>query len=536
MTDTLPTLHSRREFIRSLAILGISTTALTGLPLAAFAQDNPQRGGILNLVTSGDPPNFDPFASTTSYVLHVVAACYNSLIMMNPEQPDEIIGDLATDWEQSEDGKSYTFHLVQNAKFHDGVPLTAADVKHTFDIVRDPPEGIISARQSLLAAISSIDVIDDYTVQFNLSRPSPGLLASLATGWFIVAPKHVLEAKGNMSEDVIGSGPYKFKEYVRGVSYELERNADYHVPDRPYLDGLKYYIVPDESTRFAYLRSGQIDVYDGLSGKDARAAERDFPDTVRVHTTTSYVGDPFTMNAARAPFDDIRVRKAIAYAVNHDEAVKVLMDGDGQVGGHLIPGPWSISPDELAQQPGYGKDLEANRTEAKRLLAEAGYPDGFESTLTARKGAGTHEARALLLADQFAKIGIKVTLKIQESAEYFETMKSRNFDIATNVISALTSDPDFMIGAFHTSDGALNYSGIRSDEVDALFLAQSEETDQVKRAELSRQLELATIALYGTVVLYFKGKFVATSNRLQNYVMHPEPDNNRRYQNVWLSA
>ena len=196
----------------------------------------------------------------------------------------------------------------------------------------------------------------------------------------------------------------------------------------------------------------------------------------------------------------------------------------------------AVSAEELAQQPGYGKDLEANRAEAKRLLAEAGYPDGFTSTLTARKGAGTHEARALLLADQFAKVGIKVTLKIQESAEYFETMKSRNFDIATNVISALSSDPDFMIGAFHTSDGALNYSGIRSDEVDALFLAQSEETDPAKRAELSRQLELATMALYGTVVLYFKGKFVATSARLQNYVMHPEPDNNRRYQNVWLSA
>lgn len=537
MTDTMPTtLQSRREFIRSLAIMGVSATALTSLPMSVFAQDTPQRGGVLNLVTSGDPPNFDPFSNTTSYVLHVVAACYNSLIMMNPEKPDEIIGDLATSWEQSEDGKSYTFQLVQNAKFHDGVPLTAADVKHTFDIVRDPPEGIVSARKSLISAIESIDVIDDYTVRFNLSRPSPGLLASLATGWFIVAPKHVLEAKGTMTDDVIGSGPFKFKEYVRGVSYELERNADYHVPDRPYLDGVKYYIVPDESTRFAYLRSGQIDVYDGLSGKDARAAESDFPETVKIHSTTSYVGDPFTMNAARAPFDDIRVRKAIAYAVNHDEAVKVLMDGDGQVGGHLLPGPWSISEEELAQQPGYGKDIEANRAEAKRLLAEAGHPDGFESTLIARKGAGTHEARALLLADQLAKVGIKLTLRIQESAEYFETMKNRNFDIATNVISALSSDPDFMIGSFHTSDGALNYTGIRSDEVDQLFLAQSQETDPAKRAKLSRQLELATMNLFGTVVLYFKGKFVATSSRVQNYVMHPEPDNNRRYQNVWLSA
>ncbi|ODT67041.1 MAG: hypothetical protein ABS75_26055 [Pelagibacterium sp. SCN 63-23] len=536
MTDhLLSSPYTRRNFIRDIAIYGIGAGAVLGMPGIALGQEEPKRGGILNLVTSGDPPNFDPFASTTSFVLHVVAACYNSLIMMDPDHPDRIIGDLATDWVQADDGLSYTFTIVQNAKFHDGTPLTSADVKHTFDVVRDPPEGIISARQSLLAAVSSIDAVDDYTVRFNLSRPSPGMLASLATGWFIVAPKHVLEAKGTMSEDVVGSGPFRFKEYVRGVSYEMERNPDYHVPDRPFLDGLKYYIVPDESTRFAYLRSGQIDFYDGLAGKDARAAERDFPDDVEIYSTTSYVGDPFTMNAARAPFDDIRVRKAIAFSVNHDEALKVLMDGDGQVGGHLIPGQWSISAEELATFPGYGKDVEANRAEAKRLLAEAGYPAGFETTLKARKAAGTHEARALFLADQFAKIGVKATLAIQESAEYFETMKNRNFDIATNVISALSSDPDFMFGAFHTSDGALNYSGLRSPEIDALFLAQSQQTDPAKRVELAQELERTTLNELGTVVLYFKGKFIATSKRVNGYTMHPEPDNNRRYQNVWLS-
>ena len=384
--------HSRRDFMRNLAIFGIGTAGLPGLSGMALAQGTPTPGGVMSLVTSGDPPNFDPFSNTTSYVLHIVAACYNSLLMMDPENPDKIIGDLATGWTQSDDGLSYTFTLVNNAKFHDGKPLTSADVKYTFDIVRDPPEGVVSARKSLLSAISSIDAVDDYTVRFNLSRPSPGLLASLATGWFIVAPKHILEVKGTMADDVIGSGPFRFKEYISGVSYEMERNPDYHVPDRPFLDGLKYYIVPDESTRFAYLRTGQIDLYDGLTGKDARTAEAEFPDTVKVYSTTSYVGDPFTMNAARTPFDDIRVRKAIAYSINHDEALKVLMDGDGVVGGLLIPGPWSISAEELAAIPGYGKDVEANRAEARKLLAEAGFPDGFETTLTARKAAGTHEA------------------------------------------------------------------------------------------------------------------------------------------------
>ena len=189
--------HSRRDFMRNLAIFGIASAGLPGLSGMALAQGAPTPGGVMSLVTSGDPPNFDPFSNTTSYVLHIVAACYNSLLMMDPENPDKIVGDLATGWTQSDDGLSYTFTLVNNAKFHDGKPLTSADVKYTFDIVRDPPEGVVSARKSLLAAISSIDAVDDYTVRFNLSRPSPGLLASLATGWFIVAPEAHPGGQGN---------------------------------------------------------------------------------------------------------------------------------------------------------------------------------------------------------------------------------------------------------------------------------------------------------------------------------------------------
>ncbi len=534
-TSLIAMAQSRRAFLRNMAILGAATGAPLVWPGRGLAQETPKAGGILSLVTSGDPPNFDPFSNNSSFVLHVCAACYNSLLMMDPADPTKIVGDLVTEWTQSDDGLVYTFKLVENAKFHDGVPLTAADVKHTFDIVRDPPEGVVSSRKALLSAVERIDVVDDFTVTFVLSRPSPGLIASLATGWFVVAPKHILEVKGTMAADVVGSGPFKFKEFVPGTSYEMERNTDYHVPDRPFLDGLKYYIVPDAGTRLAYVRTGQIDLYDGISGKDARGLAAEVPDAVTVYSANSYIGDPFTMNAARAPFDNINVRKALALAVDHAEALQVLMQGDGVVGGHLVPGAWGMNAEDLAKMPGYGADIEANRAEARRLLAEAGFPDGFETTLTARKAAGTHEDRALFLADQFAKIGVKAALQVQESAVYFETMNNRQFDVATNVISALTDDPDFLIGPFHTTDGALNYSGVSVPEIDALFLEQTQETDPARRLELARQLELASMNAFGTVVLYFKGKFVVTSSRVRGFVMHPEPDNNRRYQNVWLA-
>lgn len=530
-------LLSRRNLLRNTALFGVGAGMLS-VPQSAYgaATEEPQHGGVLTCWTSGDPPNFDPFSNTSSYVLHVVGACYNSLIMYNPLKPDEIIGDLAESWELSEDGKIYTFKLVRNAKFHDGKPLTSADVKHTFDIVRNPPEGVTSARKLLLAAVSSIETPDDYTVQFVLTRPSPALISSLATGWFVVCPKHLLEAKGTMKDVVVGSGPFMMKEYKRGVSIQMVKNPNYHVPDRPYLDGITYYVIPDPATAYAYLRTGQLLFYDGLSGKDARKVEVELKNKTTVHKNASYIGDPYTVNTRRRPFDDIRVRKALALSVDHAQAVQVVNDGDGVVAGLLPQSPWGLPAEELAKVPGYWPDIEASRAEAKKLLAEAGYPNGFDTTLTTRKGAGTHDARGVFLADQFARIGVRAKLNVQESAVYFETMKAANFDIATNVISSLANDPDFLIGDFHTCKGGLNYAGICSDKVDELYMKQSETVDVDERKRVTRELELAALNEFATVVLYFKDKFVATSKRVHNYIMPPEPDNNRRMQEIWLST
>lgn len=530
-------LMSRRDLLRNTTLFGAGAALAGGTGLASGASAaEPRHGGILTCWTSGDPPNFDPFSNTSSYVLHTVAACYNSLIMYDPLNPEKIIGDLAQSWELSDDGKVYTFKLIRNAKFHDGKPLTAADVKHTFDIVRQPPQGVTSARKSLLAAVSSIETPDDYTVKFILSRPSPALISSLATGWFVVAPKHILEAKGTMKDDVIGSGPFMLKTYKRGVSVELVRNPNYHVPDRPFLDGMTYYIIPDPATAYAYLRTGQILFYDGLSGKDARKAEAELAGKVVVHRNASYIGDPYTVNTRRKPFDDIRVRKALALSVDHAESVKVVNDGDGVVAGFLPRSPWGLPAEELAKVPGYWPDIEASRAEARKLLVEAGFPNGFDTTLTTRKGAGTHDARGVFLADQFARIGVRAKLNVQESAVYFETMKAANFDIGTNVISSLANDPDFLMGDFHTCNGGLNYAGLCSAKVDELFVQQSGTVDVEERRRITHALELAALNEFATVVLYFKNKFVATSHRVQNYVMPPEPDNNRRMQEVWLSA
>ena len=506
----------------------------TAVPSPAVAQ--PQYGGILTKAALGQPANWDIFSNSSSYTLEAIGPCYNSLVMFDPLNPGKIIGDLAESWEFSPDGKMITFKLVKGVKFHDGKPLTSADVKYTFDTIRNPPQGVVSVRKNVLAAIDGIEASDEYTVRFILKRSNPSLLLNLATAWFLVAPKHILQEKGDMKNDIIGSGPFKLKEYVRGVSVELVKNPDYHVKGRPFLDGYKIYQIPDAATSFANFRTGQILYNDAMTRSEADQAKKELGDKVLIQTANSFVGDPFTMNSKRKPFDDTRVRKALAYAVDRNEAIKVLMEGDGIVSGILPQGNWGLPPSELEKLPGYGKDVAANRAEAKKLLAEAGYPNGFSAAMVVRKAAGTHEARGLFLKDQLSKIGIEIKVDVQETAKYLEIMNARNFEMATNVISGTADDPDSLLGDIFGCQGAQNYSGVCNTQADELYLQQSQTVNEAERKKLVNQLELAYIGNYNTVCLYFKKKIMGSWARVHNYVMHPEPDNNRRLQEVWLSS
>lgn len=527
---------SRRQWLRGAAAAGVSVSLPVGLAGSAFAADTPRHGGILVSATTADPANFDPFSNTSSGPLHVVAACYNSLVMMDPQNPGKIIGDLAESWEVSPDGLKVTFHLVKNAKFHDGVPLTSADVKYTFDTVRNPPEKVVSVRKALLSNIAAIETPDPYTVVFDLKQPQQSLLSTLATGWMVVAPKHILERDGDMKKVTIGSGPFMLKGHTRGVSFEMVRNPNYHVPDRPYLDGITFFIVPDLSTTYSYIATGQILFYEGLPPADWVRLRTDHADKVVLHTATTFSADTLIVNGARKPFDDIRVRKAIALSIDHQDAFKVVMEGAGALGGILPSGAWGASESELASIPGYGKNVEANRAEAKKLLAEAGLPSDFRPKVVGRLATGTTAKAAVFVVDQLAKVGIQATVDIQETATYFESLQKRNFDLATYTLGSLSDDPDFVFGPYQTCNGNLNFSGVCSTEADAIFAKQSLTTDPAERAKLVHEMERLALEQYGNIPLYFKAKTAIASTKLKNYVNHSELDNNRRWQNVWIDG
>jgi len=541
MLDLDKVIIGRRDFLRGT--MAVSAAAFC-LPASAFAEDaakpqvlggTPQKGGILTFNYQSDPPNFDPLSNSTSRTLYSIAPCYNSLVMYDPKDPTRIIGDLAKSWDFSPDGRKLTFKIIENAKFHDGVPLKAADVKFSFDLVRNPPEGVVSVRKSALSAVKDINILDDYTIEFVLNAPSPSLLTNLATGWMLVLPKHFVEGGGDLKKTVLGSGPFKFKNYQTGVSVELERNPDYHIPDRPYLDGITYYIVPDPSTVYSYFRTGQILVYESLQGEDSRRAEKEFGDKILIQGTPSYGFSSLVFNVSKAPWDDVRVRKALNLAIDRREALKVLRQNDGYLGG-LMPaqGKWAQSDEELAKLPGFATDREADLAAARQLLKEAGHEGGISTKLMTKRGA-SYEALAIFLIDQLSKVGVNATLDLQEDAVAYDNLTTQKFELGAWEQTVNADDPDAVFGELYTCKGGRNFSGHCNAKIDELFAQQTSELDEAKRHELVKAMELAAMEDAGRVILFWRKSFLGQSRRVHDLLRHPQMDNNRRMQEVWLS-
>ena len=235
-----------------------SSVVLVAVPTELQAAETPRRGGVLLAVIGADPPSLDPHQESTFANIQLVAPLYSTLIQIDPYNFPKIIGDVATEWKVTPDGLTYTFKIRQGIRFHDGSPLTAADVKATYDKIVSPPEGVRSVRKNAYTAVARIETPDPSTVVFKLKFPSASLLDNLASPWNVIFPKKYLDKDPNhFKTNVVGSGPFKLKSYTRGSTFEGERNRDYFVKDRPYLDGYKFFISPETSVRAAAIRSGR---------------------------------------------------------------------------------------------------------------------------------------------------------------------------------------------------------------------------------------------------------------------------------------
>jgi peptide/nickel transport system substrate-binding protein len=509
-------------------------------PAAGSATETPRRGGVLLAVIGADPPSLDPHQESTFANIELVAPLYSTLLQLDPYHYPKIIGDLATEWKVAPDGLTYTFKLHQGVKFHDGSPLTSVDVKATYDKIVFPPQGVRSIRKNAYTAVEKVEAPDPATVVFKLKFPSASLLSNLASPWNVIFPKKYLDQDPNyFKTHVVGSGPFKFKGYTRGSTFEGERNPDYFVKDRPYLDGYKFYISPETSVRAAAIRSGRAYIeFRHLPAAEVEAITKQLGDKVSVQETPMTGQWGIAINNTVKPFTDVRVRKALTLGLDRYTMGKVLypLTGLKNVGALMRPdSEWGMPAGDLEKLPGFWHDADKSRAEAKRLLTEAGYPNGFKAVLKNRNVKLPYQDFAVFLIQEWRKIGIEVENRPLETAAWFnDGQNTGNFELIVAPTVEFMDDPDQFLGRYATGS-TQNWGRFSDPQIDDLFSRQARTLDPAERKKLINQIE--------TIVLekaYFMPGLWWTRNlvhwtKVKNYVAPPNHYTNQKLQDVWLS-
>jgi peptide/nickel transport system substrate-binding protein len=530
--------HRTLFTVVSLAVLIGSVVAAT--PAAVQAAETPRRGGVLLAVIGADPPSLDPHQESTFANIELVAPLYSTLLQLDPYSYPKIIGDVATEWKISPDGLTYTFKIRQGVRFHDGSTLTAADVKATYDKIVFPPSGVRSVRKNAYTAIERIEAPDPGTVVLKLKFPSASLLANLASPWNVILPKKYLDQDPNhFKTNVVGSGPFKLKNYTRGSTFEGERNPDYFIKDRPYLDGYKFFISPETSVRAAAIRSGRAYIeFRDLPNAEVEAIQKQLGDKVVVQATPMTGQWGIAINNKAKPFDDVRVRKALALGIDRYMAGRVLytLTGLKLVGGLMRPGSeWAMPEAELEKLPGFWRDAEKSRAEAKRLLAEAGYANGLKVTLKNRNVKLPYQDFAVFLIQEWRKIGVEATHRPLETAAWFsDGQDTGNFELIIAPTVEFMDDPDQFLGRYATGS-TQNWGRFSDPGIDDLFSRQARALDPVERKRLIIELEKMVLGnAYYMPGLWWTRNLVHWA-KVKNYVAPPNHYTNQKLQDVWLA-
>jgi len=470
-------------------------------------------GGEIVAAIEAWPTNLDPRMATDAYSERVGELIFSKLVREGPDL--EPVGDLATSWEQPSP-TVYRFHLRPDARFHDGTPVTAADVVYTFKWILDPAHG--SPHRAAYEPIRDIVAEDDHTVRFELSAPHAPFLVNMVRG---IVPAHLGDDPG-YAQKPVGSGPYRLADVRPGEALVLAAFADY--PGGPPPTGrIVFKVLPEDTVRMLALKKGDVQfVMNGLP-PDALEALKDEPDLVIERgpgTTYSYLGfnlrDPILQKHA--------VREAIARAIDRDAIIAGVYRGQARPAtGLLPPGHWAYNGDV----PKYAYDPEA----AKRLLDGAGYPDPegpaprFSLTYKTSQNQLTRRIGEVL-QEQLAQVGIEVAVRSFEWGTFYADIKAGNFQLYTLSWVGVT-DPDIYHYVFHSEsippDGA-NRGRYANPDLDVLLERGRAEGDREARKAIYGEVQRIVARDLPYVSLWHPESVLVRDRRLTGFVLSPTGD------------
>ena len=495
----LRTSSGRRPFQPWVPSFAGMTLIAVLLAMPAMAGETPKYSGTLNYLIPADaPPSFDGHRESTYATVHSVAPFYSVLIRVNPQNPSkttDFVCDLCTEIPlPTDDGRTYTFKIRQGVKFHDGSPLTAADVAASFNEIIFPPNGVLSARASNYLMVEKVEAPDPSTVVFHLKFATSAFLPALADPFNWIYQKAILDKDPRWYEkNILGSGPFKFVDYQVGQSIKGLKNPDYYHKGLPYLDGFTGIYADKQAVRVEAIRSDRAAIeFRSMPPAAREELVKALGDKIAVQESDWNVASAVTPNHRKKPFDDPRVRRALTLAIDrwHGAPAISKIAIVQTVGGIVFPGsPLAATQQELEQIAGYWPDIEKSRVEAKRLLKEAG-AEGLSFELLNRNVDQPYKYVATWLIDEWSKIGLHVTQRVLPSGPWFEAMRNGDFDVVLEAPGHGFVNPLLDIQkVLPASVDAENYGHFEDAAEVGLYQKLLHETDPARQRELMRQFE-----------------------------------------------
>ncbi|MGF6376654.1 peptide/nickel transport system substrate-binding protein [Clostridiales Family XIII bacterium PM5-7] len=457
----------------------------------------------LTIGIDSDAVALDPLRVNDTLTMSILTNVYEPLVRMNNDS--EIVPALATEWKVSDDGLDYTFTIRTDATFHNGDPITVEDVKYSLEAAVES-----SYTGPYMNFIDKVEIVDESTVKVTLQYAYAPFLALCTTYSQIVKEDFYKEGgEVDMAKNPVGSGPYKFKSWAQGDKLEFEAYEGYY-KEAPAIKNLTYKIIPNSSTATMALESGEIDVSQNVATTDIKAMED--KEGIEILTDPSSAFYFIGMNTNVKELSDVRVRQAISKCINKQNLI------DGALDGYGVPTNTFIAEGVL----GYDADfnpLPYDVEEAKKLMKDAGYPDGFDLTISIPESRSTH---AQIIKSDLKAIGIELTINIIETGKFWEDLENLDYEMMIMGWSYMVMDPDVgYYSLYKKDDMAGNYTGFGDAETDKLLADGRIERDDAKRAEIYSKLETIYQTAAPYVPLYWRVDAVAYNDSLTGVEIPP---------------
>lgn len=501
----------KKTFNRAMSLVLAAAMALSLAACGGNQENNGSGGGTaggykntLTWAQGADVTSLDPHQGKETPAVQVNTQIFDTLVTVDPET-NEVVPQIAESWEQTDD-QTYVFKIREGIKFHDGSDLTAEDVKFSLDRARSS-----AAVSYIVNFIEEVTVDDDHTVTVKTTAPYAPTLRNLAIPFAAIVPKAVVEADENaFIQNPVGSGPYKFVEWNHGDHVTLKAFDDYYA-GKPETENLIMKVIPETSQRTIALETGEVDLAYDLAVNDIPKVNSD--DKLTVYEIPSLTCWYVSMNMNKKPFDNPKVREAMSMAIDRQTIIDTINAGSGQTADAIIApavfGYYSTGVKEY------------NPTKAKELLAEAGYPNGFSTTLWVNDNQSRIEMCQAMQA-MLLEVGVQCNLEVLEFGSFISRTTAGDHDLAYFGWTTSSGDADYSYYSLEhsTQQGAAgNRSFLADPDVDKLIEEARSNTNEEERKELYKELAIKLDEINNNIPVYYSSINVGANKKVEGFVM-----------------